>query len=177
MGNLAGIDAAVVDSKGVQLLKAGIDLLVHRGILRGDLPELLQQTFAALIVVPLSILQALSELGIGLVDLGRSVLGVDRAGALHGGRRGRAGNSTSLAAGSLLLLGWGAGWRGLWGAESLGGLVIMHTSHVVIKVPSTGKSISWGRSFTSLPQAEVRVVSMAMQSVGFALMAEQARIR
>lgn len=54
--NLAGIDATVVDPQGIKLLKAGIDLLMHRGILRGDLAEILEQALTALVVVPFSVL-------------------------------------------------------------------------------------------------------------------------
>jgi hypothetical protein len=85
-----------------------------------------------------------------LVGLGRPV-GVDGAGALHSGCWGRAGDSTSLAAGSFLLLGRGGSGGGLWGAKTLRGLVVVHTTHVVEQVPSTGKSISRGGSFASLP--------------------------
>lgn len=129
----------------------------------------------ALVEVPFGILQALSVLDSGLVGLGRSV-GVDGAGTLHGRCRGRAGDSTSLAAGSFLLLGRDDGRGGLWGAKALRGLVVVHAAHVVVQVPSTGESISSDGSFASVPKAEVRVVSVAMQSVGFALMAEQARV-
>jgi hypothetical protein len=38
----------------------------------------------------------------------------------------------------------------------------MHATHVVVKVPSPWETISWNGAFTALPQAEVRVISMAM---------------
>lgn len=57
LGNgLAGLNVAVVQTQREQFLKAGIDLLVHRGILWCDLAEILQQTRAALVVVALGVL-------------------------------------------------------------------------------------------------------------------------
>lgn len=52
----------------------------------------------------------------------------------------------------------------------------MHAPHVVVQIPSTRKSESRNGTITSLPQAQVGVVSVAMESVGLALMAEQACI-
>lgn len=50
----------------------------------------------------------------------------------------------------------------------------MHAPHVVVQIPSTRKSESRNGTITSLPQAQVGVISVAMESVGLALMAEQA---
>jgi len=50
----------------------------------------------------------------------------------------------------------------------------MHAPHVVVQVPSTRESESRNGTITSLPQTQVGVVSVTMESVGFALMAEQA---
>lgn len=51
---------AVVQSQGNKLLKASIHLLMHSGILRHDLANLLEQPRTAVVVVALRILQALS---------------------------------------------------------------------------------------------------------------------
>lgn len=53
----------------------------------------------------------------------------------------------------------------------------MHTAHVVEEVPSTWESISRNGAFTSFPQAEVGVISVAVESMGFALVAEEACVR
>lgn len=53
----------------------------------------------------------------------------------------------------------------------------MHAPHVVVQVPSTGEASSGNGPLTSLPEAQVGVVSVAMESVGFALVAEQACVR
>lgn len=110
--NLASVELAVGESKGEELVESGIDLVVGGHVLRSHFSDMLKETCVALVEVPFGILQTLSVLGSGLVGLGRSVR-VDRAGALHGGCRGWAGDSTSLAAGSFLLLGWGCGRGGL----------------------------------------------------------------
>ena len=53
----------------------------------------------------------------------------------------------------------------------------MHAAHVVVQVPSTRESESGNGTITSLPQAQVRVVSVAVESVGFTLVTEQACVR
>lgn len=53
----------------------------------------------------------------------------------------------------------------------------MHSPHVVVQVPSTRETVSRDGSFTSFPQAEMGVVSVAVESMGFALMTEQACVR
>lgn len=178
LGNgLAGLDMTVVQAEGEEFLKAGIDLLVHRGVLRGNLAELLEQPRATLVVVPLGVLQALAMLRAGLGGLDGTGLGMDRAGALHGRGRGGARDSSLLAVDRLLLLGrGGAGWRRLGRAVALRGRVVVHPPHVVEQVPSTRESISGHGSLASFPQAEVRVVSVAMESVGLALVTEEAGI-
>lgn len=50
----------------------------------------------------------------------------------------------------------------------------MHTPHVVVQVPSTWETVSGDGALASFPQAEMGVVAVAVESVGFALMAEQA---
>jgi hypothetical protein len=44
--------------------------------------------------------------------------------------------------------------------------------HVVKEVPATGESISWDGTVTSFKETKVGVVSVAMETVGFALMTE-----
>lgn len=170
--SLAGLNLAVVQTQGEQLLETGVDLVVHGSIPRRDVTQLLQQTRAALDEVLLGILEALSKAGGSLGGLDGASLGVDGAGALHGGSRGGTGDS-SLAASGLLLLDLTSARRGLRRAVALGGGIVVHTTHVVVKVPSPWESISWNGPFAALPQAEVGVISMAMQSVGFTLVAEQ----
>lgn len=50
----------------------------------------------------------------------------------------------------------------------------MDTLHVVVQVPSTGESKSRNGSFTSLEQAQVGAFSVAVHSMGFTLVAEEA---
>lgn len=112
MGNsLAGFDVAVIQAQGEQLLKAGIDLLVHGGVLRRDIAELIDESLTALVVVALCVLQPLIMLCAALKSFGRTGLGVHGAGALHSWRWCGASN-LPLAAG-LLLLGWGCDGGGL----------------------------------------------------------------
>lgn len=73
----------VVQTQGDQFLEAGIDLFVYGWILRGDVTNLLEQARAAVIVVPLRILQPLSEVGSSMGSLQGVRLGVSRAGTLH----------------------------------------------------------------------------------------------
>lgn len=53
----------------------------------------------------------------------------------------------------------------------------MYAAHVVVQVPSTWETGSRNGPFTSLPEAKVGIVSVAMESVGFAFVAEQACVR
>lgn len=179
LGNgLAGIDVAVVQTKGEQLLKAGIDLLVHRGVLGCDLAEILQQTRATLVVVALGVLQTLAMLCSGGFE--GTGLGMNGASALHGrGRSGIRDASSSLAAGSVLLLGWwsDAGRRSLGGAVALRGSVVVDSPHVVVQVPSTRESKSNDGSITSFKEAQMGVISVAVESVGLTLMTEKTGVR
>lgn len=107
-------------------------------------------------------------------------LGMDGTSALHGRCGSRIRDTSSpLAAGSLLLLGlWGkAGRRGLGGAVALRGCVVVHSSHVVEQVPSTRESKSGHGSVASFPEAEVGVVSVAVESVGLTLVTEKTGVR
>ena len=52
----------------------------------------------------------------------------------------------------------------------------MHTTHVVKQIPATREAVSGYGSVTSLEQAKVRVVSMAVESVGFPFVTEETRI-
>lgn len=187
LGNgIASLEVAVLQTQGVQFLQTGVDLLVHGGILGGNLGEFINQTGAALIVVPLGVLETLAVLGSSLGSLAGTGLGVNRAGTLHSRGRGGARNPSSLAAGSrrILLLGWSTG-RGLGGAGlgsglgsgTLAGNVVVDTLHVVVQVPSTGESKSGYGSLTSLEQAQVGAFTVAVHSMGFALVAEEACVR
>lgn len=53
----------------------------------------------------------------------------------------------------------------------------MHAPHVVVQVPSTGETSSGNGPLTSLPETQVGVVSVAVESVGLALVTEQACVR
>jgi hypothetical protein len=107
-----------------------------------------------------------------LGSFGRTGLRVHGAGALHGGRR--SGTSDLPLTAGLLLLGWSSDGRGLGGAVSFRRGVVVHAPHVVVQVPSTRESEARNGTVTSLPQAEVGVVPVSMESVSFALVAEQA---
>lgn len=99
---------AVVQSQGNKFLKAGIHLLMHSGILRHDLANLLEQPRAAVVIVALRVLQALSMVRGGLVgSLNRAGLR-GRPGALHG-CCARGAEHALLTAQVLLPLGCGAG--------------------------------------------------------------------
>lgn len=148
---MAGLEVAVLQTEGVQLLKAGIDLLMHRGILGGDLGQFINQTGTALVVVALRVLETLAVLGRGLGSLGGTSVGVNRAGALHVRGRGGTRDPSSLAVGrgGILLLGRdarrslrGAGLRARLGSGPLARNVVVNTFHVVMQVPSTGESKS-----------------------------------
>lgn len=54
--SLASFNMPVVQSQGNKFLKAGIHLLMHSGILRHDLANLLEQPRAAIVVVALCVL-------------------------------------------------------------------------------------------------------------------------
>lgn len=157
----AGLNMAVVQTQGEQFLETGVDLLVHGGILRGNVAKLLQQTRAALEEVLLGILEALSKASGSLGGLNGAGLGVDGASALHGGSWSGTGDS-SLAASGFLLLDLTSAGRGLGRAVAFGSGIVMHATHVVVKVPSPWESISWNCAFAALPQAEVGVISMAV---------------
>jgi hypothetical protein len=62
------------------------------------------------------------------------------------------------------------------GASSLGRGVVVNTTHVVKEVPSTRESISRHRSVASFEQAKVGVVTVTVESMGLALVAEQTGI-
>lgn len=153
---------AVLQTQSVQFLQTGVDLLMHGGVLGGNLGEFINQTGAALVVVPLGVLETLAILGSSLGSLVGTGLRVNRAGTLHSRGRGGARNPSSLAArgGGILLLGRSA--RGGLGGAGLGsglrsgtlaGNVVVDTLHMVVQVPSTRESKSGYGSLTSLEQA------------------------
>lgn len=53
----------------------------------------------------------------------------------------------------------------------------MNTLHVVVQVPSTGEPKSRHGSLTSLEQAQMGAFSVAVHSMGFTLVAEEACVR
>lgn len=134
---------------------------MHGSIPRGNVTQLLEQTRAALDEVLLGVLEALSKASRSLGGLDGASLGVDRAGALHGGSRGGTGDSP-LAASGFLLFDLASAGRGLGRAVALRSGIVMHATHVVVKVPSPWESIPGNGTFTALPQAEMGVISMAM---------------
>jgi len=177
--SLTGLNMPVVQSQGNKLLKAGINLLMHSGILRHDLANLLEQPRAAVVIVALCVLQALSVVRGGLVGSlnGAGLRG--RPGTLHGGCS-RGTEHALLAAQVLLFLGCMAGGggcgRGLGGAGVLGGSVVVDSAHVVIEVPAAGEAVAWDRTVASFEEAEVGVVAVAVEAVGFALVTEEAGV-
>lgn len=102
-----------------------------------------------------------------------------RPGALHGGCA-RGAEHALLAAQVLLLLGCVAGGRGGGGgfgrAGVLGGSVIVDSPHVVVEVPAAGETVARDGTVASFEEAEVRVVAMAVEAVGFALVTEEAGV-
>jgi hypothetical protein len=60
---------------------------------------------------------------------------------------------------------------------TLRGGIVVDTTHVIVEVPSPGESIAWHGTFTALPQTEVGVISVSMESVGLTLVAEEASVR
>lgn len=178
-GSRTGFELTVADSQGDELLKAGIDLLVHGRVLGSDVSQLLKQARAAVVVVALRILEPLPMLG--SVGLNAGSLGRSGLGALHS--RGTAyglGDPPLAHAGTVLFLACGdraTGSCGFRGAGLIRGSVVVDTLHVVKKVPATGESKSRDGSVASFKEAEMRVVSVTVESMGFTLVAEQASIR
>lgn len=103
-------------------------------------------------------------------------LGLGGASALHGLRSRNTSHPTLASNGFLLLSSLAGSWGSIWGAGSVRRSIIVDAPHVVKEVPPTGKSISGNRTVASFKKAKVRVVSMAMESMSFALVAEEACI-
>lgn len=110
-----------------------------------------------------------------LESLQRVCLGLSGAGSLHILGAGAARDS-ALASG-VLFLGLSAGRRHIRRAGALRRSIVVNPSHVVKEIPAAGKAISRDGAVTTLKEAEVRVVSVAVESMGLAFMAEQASIR
>lgn len=175
--SLAGFNVAVVESKGNELLKAGIDLLMHGRILGRDVGELLKQPGPAVVVVSLRILESLVVVSRSLLgSLERVGLGLGGTSALHGGGASDPSNST-LASARLLLLGRSSGRGSIRGAVPVRRGKVVHTSHVVEQIPPAGESVAGHRPVTTLKQAQVGVISVTVESMGFALVAEKACVR
>jgi hypothetical protein len=52
----------------------------------------------------------------------------------------------------------------------------MHSPHVVKQVPAAGEAVSRNGAVASFEKAKVGVVSVAVESMGFALMTEEASV-
>lgn len=175
--SLAGFDVTVVQSQGDQLLKASIDLLMHGRILGSDVAEFLKQPRTAVVVVPLGILEPLVVVVGGLLGSLQGIrLRVGGSRSLHCLRTGGT-VDPPLASSCLLLLGSLNTRRGvLRRTGSLRRRIVVNTTHMVEEVPSTRESISRDGSITSLKQAKVGVIAMAVESMSLAFVAEQAGI-
>lgn len=174
--SLAGFNVAVVKSKCNELLKAGIDLLMHGRILGRDVGEFLEQPGPAVVVVSLRILESLVVMSRSLLgSLERVGLGLGGTSALHGG--GSSDTSNSALASARLLLGRSSSGGSIRGAVPVRRGKVVHTSHVVEQIPSAGESVTRNRPVTTLKQAQVGVVSVTVESMGFALVAEKACVR
>lgn len=147
LSSLASIDMPIVQPQGDQLLQAGVDLLMHRRVLRRDLGQLLKQPRPAVKVVALCVLQTLAVVCRCLLcRLERVALRLCRPCALH--RLVTRGAQHSLLAGcSCVLLLRCRRCRGiyggrLWRARSLRGCIVVNSTHVVEEIPATWESVS-----------------------------------
>ena len=52
----------------------------------------------------------------------------------------------------------------------------MDSPHVVVEVPAAGETVARDGTVASFEEAEVRVVAMAVEAVGFALVTEEAGV-
>lgn len=177
LGNgLAGLSLTVGDPEGNELLEAGINLVVHGRILGADVAELLKETSVAVIVVPFSGLDVLTVVGSGLLEgLQWVCLGLGGAGSLHGLSTADTSDS-ALASSGFLFFGLVGGGGSIRGAGALRGSVVVDSPHVVKEIPAAGEAVSWDGTVTSFKEAKVGVISVSVESMGFALMTEQACI-
>lgn len=58
----------------------------------------------------------------------------------------------------------------------LGGSVVVDSAHVVVEIPAAGEAVAWDGTVASFEEAEMRVVAMAVEAVGFALVTEEAGV-
>jgi hypothetical protein len=95
-------------------------------------------------------------------------------GAFHRGTADGLGDLPLTHAGAVLSLGSdrATGSCGLRRAWLILGSVVMNPLHVVEKVPPTRKSKSRNSSVASVKETQVRVISVAVESMGFTLVTE-----
>lgn len=154
---LTSVDLPITQPQSDELLKAGINLLMHGGIPGRDIPELLEQPRAAVEVVPFGILQSLAMVGSSLLGSFQGVgLGLSGSSPLHCLSSGGAQNALLATDGGILFLrglviggAGGSHGRGLWGTGTLRRGVVVHSPHVVVEIPPTGKSVSRNRPVAS----------------------------
>lgn len=173
LGNgLTGLSLTVGDPERNELLEAGINLVVHGRILGANVAELLKEASVAVIIVPFSGLNVLTVVGSGLLEgLQWVCLGLGGASSLHGLSTADTSDS-ALASSGFLLFGLIRGGRSIRGAGALRGSVVVDSPHVVKEIPAAGETVSWDRTVTSFKEAEVGVISVSVESMGFALMSE-----
>lgn len=147
---------------------------MHDCVFGFDAGKLLQQSSAAVVVVLLRISQALFVLG--RVDFYSVALGRSRLGPLHGSCGNGLGDLSLAHTGGVFLLEDLANGIGLGGTRLFGSSVIVYPLHMVKKVPAAGKSISRNGSLASWVETKVWVVSVAVESMGFTFMTEEASV-
>jgi hypothetical protein len=173
----AGFKLAIIQSQSNELLKAGIDLLMHRGILRSNRADRLEKSRTAVVVIPFRSLESLSVVCRSVRRLRRIPL---RGGGTASLNRLTTDSSSpgnfSLAHGILLLGALAASGGCLRGTGLFRRSEVVNPLHMIEKVPSAGKSISWDRPVTSFKNAEMGIVSVTVKSVSFPFVAEKAGI-
>jgi hypothetical protein len=170
---LTGLDMPIIQSERDQLLEASIDFLVHGRILGRNVTKLLEQSAPAVVVIRFGSQKPLTVVAGSLARFHGICLRVDRPGPLHG-LSSRGASHSSLTSGILSLpRSLTAGWGGVRRTGPLRRRIVMDPPHMVKKIPPAGKSVSWHRSVTSFKEAEMRVISVAVESVGLTLVAEK----
>ena len=146
-----------------------LELMQKLGIIR--LVESLDKALDGLpVLIPLVRLRVRNCLGC----LGRRVTALGRLGGRLPARWGL--NSVLLSFTTLVVARWRRGvvGGGGLGRRRRGPIIIVNAPHMVPEVPLPGKSISWVGPFTSLISAKIRLISVAVHSVGLTLVSEQA---
>lgn len=150
------VDIPIIQSQGDELLKTGINLVMHGSVPGRDVGKLLEQPRAAVEVVPFGILESLAMVRSSLLGSLQGVgLGLSGSSPLHCLSPGGTEDSLLATDGGILFLGGlvgaggGSDGRGLWGAGTLRGGVVVDSPHVVVEVPPTGESVSRNRPVAS----------------------------